>query len=96
MEIHVPPVAYFFILSQFINAFKYTHLINLKLSFKSLTSIIYSNSADISKVYEKDEKDPEKLNNGDDGSDTEDNNGFAIVIHGHSLAHCLEPDLEGL
>lgn len=26
--------------------------------------------------------------------DAEDNTGFAIVINGHSLVHCLEPDLE--
>lgn len=51
-------------------------------------------SADVSKTNDKD---PEKLHKNDDSSDeNEDNNGFAIVIHGHSLVYCLGPELEDL
>lgn len=39
------------------------------------------------------EKDQEKGNT-DDNCEIEENTGFAIVVNGHSLVYCLQPELE--
>lgn len=52
-------------------------------------------SADVATLYRQ-QKDPEKLENLDEeiSSDFDENSGFAIIINGHSLHHCLSPELE--
>lgn len=51
-------------------------------------------SADVPKPVQKD---PEIVHIGDDDdSEADQNDGFAIVIHGHSLVYCLGPELEDL
>lgn len=53
------------------------------------------NSAECDQLYEA-EKDNEKAGGSaaSDVSDLEENTGFAIVINGHSLVHCLSSELE--
>lgn len=51
-------------------------------------------SADVATLYR--EKDPEKLDEVEEelNTDLDENSGFAIIINGHSLSHCLSPELE--
>lgn len=54
----------------------------------------YHCSADVPKPVDKD---PEMMHTADtDSETTEVDDGFAIVIHGHSLVFCLGPELEDL
>lgn len=51
-------------------------------------------SADVATLYRQ-EQDPEKMNNLEElASEFDENSGFAIIINGHSLSHCLAPELE--
>lgn len=51
-------------------------------------------SADVAQLYRGD-KDPERLENLEElNAHFDENSGFAIVINGHSLTHCLAPELE--
>lgn len=51
-------------------------------------------SADVATLY-REQKDPEKMENLEELSeDFDENSGFAIIINGHSLSHCLSPELE--
>lgn len=52
-------------------------------------------SADVATLY-REQKDPEKLENFEEelSGDFDENSGFAIIINGHSLVHCLTPELE--
>lgn len=50
-------------------------------------------SAECDKIFDGNEKGL-KPNEKDTSSDSDDNSGFAIVINGHSLDHCLTPELE--
>lgn len=51
-------------------------------------------SADVAQLY-RGQKDPERLESiGDLSGTIDENSGFAIVINGHSLVHCLTPELE--
>lgn len=51
-------------------------------------------SADVAQLYRA-QNDPEKMENFEELSTTVDkHSGFAIVINGHSLIHCLTPELE--
>lgn len=52
-------------------------------------------SADVATLYRQ-QNDPEKLENLEEviSSDFDENSGFAIIINGHSLVHCLAPELE--
>lgn len=36
----------------------------------------------------------EKIESIDESLEIDENSGFAIVINGHSLVHCLKPELE--
>lgn len=61
------------------------------LTFISTKSFGYS--ADVAQLY-RGLKDPERMENFDEINDIDENSGFAIVINGHSLVHCLTPELE--
>lgn len=52
-------------------------------------------SADVATLY-RDKKDPEKMDELEEelSAEFDENSGFAIVINGHSLVHCLTPELE--
>lgn len=52
-------------------------------------------SADVATLY-REQKDPEKMENLEEelSGDLDENSGFAIIINGHSLIHCLTPELE--
>ncbi|XP_055326989.1 phospholipid-transporting ATPase ID isoform X5 [Sitodiplosis mosellana] len=52
-------------------------------------------SADVATLY-REQKDPEKLEELAEelSKDIDENSGFAIIINGHSLIHCLTPELE--
>lgn len=51
-------------------------------------------SADVAQLY-LGQNDPEKMENFEELSTTiDENSGFAVVINGHSLIHCLTPELE--
>lgn len=52
-------------------------------------------SADVATLY-REQKDPEKMENLEEelSGDFDENSGFAIIINGHSLIHCLTPELE--
>lgn len=50
-------------------------------------------SADVAQLY-RGLRDPERLESMEEISDIDENSGFAIVINGHSLVHCLTPELE--
>lgn len=53
-------------------------------------------SADVATLY-REQKDPEKMNEHEDeqlSAEFDENSGFAIVVNGHSLVHCLAPELE--
>ncbi|XP_031638673.1 probable phospholipid-transporting ATPase IM isoform X1 [Contarinia nasturtii] len=52
-------------------------------------------SADVATLYRQ-QNDPEKLENLEEviSGDFDENSGFAIIINGHSLIHCLTPELE--
>ena len=52
-------------------------------------------SADVATLY-RSQKDPEKTDDHVEelSTDIDENSGFAIVINGHSLVHCLAPELE--
>lgn len=52
-------------------------------------------SADVATLY-REQKDPEKMNELEEelSAEFDENSGFAIVINGHSLIHCLAPELE--
>lgn len=64
--------------------------IDLKIQYYNC---VYFNSADVAQLY-RGEKDPEKLESFEEASDFDETSGFAIVINGHSLVHCLTPELE--
>lgn len=54
-------------------------------------------SADVAQLYQtRNNSDPEALANDleEISQEFEDSSGFAIVINGHSLVHCLTPELE--
>lgn len=53
-------------------------------------------SADVAQLYRgAKETDPEAMDNVEELSEHfDENSGFAIVINGHSLLHCLTPELE--
>lgn len=54
-------------------------------------------SADVAQLYQtRNNSDPEALANDleEISQEFDDNSGFAIVINGHSLVHCLTPELE--
>lgn len=55
-------------------------------------------SEDVAQLYRTDNTsaDPESAGNDleDISREFDDNSGFAIVINGHSLVHCLTPELE--
>lgn len=42
----------------------------------------------------KDPEQMEKMESIDESIELDENSGFAIVINGHSLVHCLTPELE--
>lgn len=51
-------------------------------------------SADVAQLY-RGQTDPEKMEDFEELSTAiDENSGFAIVINGHSLIHCLTPELE--
>lgn len=52
-------------------------------------------SADVATLY-REQKDPEKMEELEEelSGDFDENSGFAIIINGHSLIHCLTPELE--
>lgn len=50
-------------------------------------------SADVAQLY-RGINDPERMESFEEISDIDENSGFAIVINGHSLVHCLMPELE--
>lgn len=52
-------------------------------------------SADVATLY-REQRDPEKLEELAEelSGDFDENSGFAIIINGHSLIHCLTPELE--
>lgn len=69
------------------------HLNKLKNSNPPAVSVV-TFSADVATLY-REQKDPEKLENVEElASDFDENSGFAIIINGHSLSHCLSPELE--
>lgn len=53
-------------------------------------------SADVAQLYRSTHKDPESVADDIDevSREFDENSGFAIVINGHSLIHCLTPELE--
>lgn len=53
-------------------------------------------SADVAQLYngQKDPEQLEKMESIDESLEIDENSGFAIVINGHSLVHCLTPELE--
>lgn len=55
--------------------------------------LIWVCSAECNQIFDG-EKDTEKANIHDSHSDVEENTGFAIVVNGHSLVHCLTSELE--
>lgn len=52
-------------------------------------------SADVATLY-REQKDPEKVDELEEqlSDEFDENSGFAIVVNGHSLVHCLTPELE--
>lgn len=57
--------------------------------------LLYSFSAETNELYDTLEKGGSAARNAlRDDEIVEENTGFAIVINGHSLVHCLSPELE--
>lgn len=56
----------------------------------------FNYSADVAQLYngQKDPEEMEKMESIDESFEIDENSGFAIVINGHSLVHCLSTELE--
>lgn len=69
-------------------------LTKLKNSHPPAVSVV-TFSADVATLY-REQEDPEKLEHLEEefSRDFDENSGFAIIINGHSLIHCLTPELE--
>lgn len=69
-------------------------LAKLKNSHPPAVSVV-TFSADVATLY-REQEDPEKLGSLEEelSRDFDENSGFAIIINGHSLIHCLTPELE--
>lgn len=66
----------------------------LKNNYPPAVSVV-TFSADVATLY-REQRDPEKLEDFEEelSADFDENSGFAIIINGHSLIHCLSPELE--